>query len=74
MKTYNVTEIEQSDWDELRIMSKDDAIKILDNDTTLKGYIGSYEPNSTDEYDYYKARIYYAVNKLIKVAKESVSE
>lgn len=73
MKTYTITEVEKEDWDELKMMTTEEAIEILgDPDHTyLRGYLGSYNYGSTDDYDYRKAKIYYAINKLVEVAKLS---
>lgn len=72
MKEITETVVEKEDWDALRNMSLEDAVKYLggDNDCydALKGYLGSYDFESEDTYHYYKARLYYAIDVLLKKA------
>ena len=64
MKTYSVTEVEKEDWDNLKLMSLDEALEITKSDTFLRGYLGSYSYGSKDEYDFKKEKIYKAIRVL----------
>lgn len=71
MKTYEVIEVEKEDWENLKFISKKDALEILGGDLALlRGYLGSYEYGSSDVYHYDKARIYFAIKKLISESVE----
>ena len=64
MRTYSVTEVEKEDWDNLRLMSLDEALEITKSDTFIRGYLGSYSYGSKEEYDFDKAKIYKAIKVL----------
>lgn len=64
MKTYSVTEVEKEDWDNLNLMSLDEALEITKSDGYIRGYLGSYYYGSTDEYHFNKAKIYKAIRVL----------
>ena len=70
MKKYEVVEVEYEDWEKLEYMGIEEAVETLDNYTLLRGYLGGYDWESTDEYDYNKAKIYCAISKLVKKYKE----
>ncbi len=69
MRTYSVTEVEKEDWDNLRLMSLDEALEITKSDTFIRGYLGSYSYGSKEEYDFYKAKIYKAIRVLSDYAE-----
>lgn len=69
MKTYTVTEIEKEDWDNLKMMTVEEAIEIANTEGYLRGYLGSYNYGSKDSYDYDKAKIYKAFIVLSEYAQ-----
>lgn len=73
MKTYTVTEIEPEDWENLHHMTPKEAKKILESGM-LDGYLGSYSYGSSDEYDFDKAKLYYAVDVAIDALNEVISK